>query len=115
MTILGKGNLVDVSRQGHDVGSYMRSGRRYDSVDAKAKPAKEKATAAEQKKERKARPKSPVNEPINEEKAKKFLNFLKYNEYSVVEQLQKQLACISVLVLLLSSEVHRSALMKVLN
>ncbi|XP_052881220.1 uncharacterized protein LOC128289414 [Gossypium arboreum] len=37
------------------------------------------------------------------------------NEYSVVEQLRKQPTRISVLDLLLSSEVHREALMKVLN
>ncbi|KAA3481530.1 hypothetical protein EPI10_021889 [Gossypium australe] len=47
--------------------------------------------------------------------AKEFLKFLKHSEYSVVEQLQKQPARISVLALLLSSETHRSALMKVLN
>ncbi|XP_040942156.1 uncharacterized protein [Gossypium hirsutum] len=52
---------------------------------------------------------------INEEEAKEFLKFLKHSEYSVVEQLRKQPARISVLALLLSSEVHRSALMKVLN
>ncbi|XP_040966416.1 uncharacterized protein [Gossypium hirsutum] len=48
---------------------------------------------------------SPQTEPIKG----------KHSEYSVVEQLHKQLARISVLALLLSSEVHRSALMKVLN
>ncbi|XP_052479611.1 uncharacterized protein LOC105801050 [Gossypium raimondii] len=37
------------------------------------------------------------------------------SEYSVVEQLHKQPARISALALLLSSEAHRSALMKVLN
>ncbi|KAA3460440.1 hypothetical protein EPI10_027100 [Gossypium australe] len=36
-------------------------------------------------------------------------------EYSVVEQLHKHLACISVLVLLLNSEIHRNALIKLLN
>ncbi|XP_052489773.1 uncharacterized protein LOC105764811 [Gossypium raimondii] len=38
-----------------------------------------------------------------------------HSEYSVVEQLRKQLARISVLKLLLSSESHRNALIKVLN
>ncbi|XP_017604322.1 uncharacterized protein LOC108451099 [Gossypium arboreum] len=57
----------------------------------------------------------PVNEPVNEEEAKEFLKFLKHNEYSVVEQLRKQPARISVLALLLSSKVHRIALKKVLN
>ncbi|KAA3452473.1 RNA-directed DNA polymerase (Reverse transcriptase), Ribonuclease H-like protein [Gossypium australe] len=58
---------------------------------------------------------SPINEPVKEEEAKDFLKFLKHSEYSVVEQLHKQLARISVLDLLLSSEAHRSSLMKVLN
>ncbi|KAA3470669.1 hypothetical protein EPI10_016358 [Gossypium australe] len=54
-----------------------------------------------QKKEKTIRPESPINEP--------------YSEYSVVEQLHKQPACVLVLALLLSSEAHRSALMKALN
>ncbi|KAA3478158.1 RNA-directed DNA polymerase (Reverse transcriptase), Ribonuclease H-like protein [Gossypium australe] len=56
-----------------------------------------------------------VNEPVTENKAKKFLKFLKHSEYSIVEQLHKQPARISVLVLLLNSEIHRNELMKVLN
>ncbi|KAK5785483.1 hypothetical protein PVK06_040074 [Gossypium arboreum] len=56
-----------------------------------------------------------VIEPVNEEEAKEFLKFLKHSEYSVMEQLRKQPARISMLALLLSSDVHRSALMKVLN
>ncbi|KAA3469375.1 RNA-directed DNA polymerase (Reverse transcriptase), Ribonuclease H-like protein [Gossypium australe] len=69
----------------------------------------------EHKKEKTARLESPVNEPVNENDAKEFLKFLKHSEYSFVEQLHKQPAHISVLVLLLSSETHRSALVKVLN
>ncbi|XP_016752358.1 uncharacterized protein [Gossypium hirsutum] len=60
-------------------------------------------------------PEVPVNELVKEEEAKEFLKFLKHSEYSVVEQLHKQPAHISILALLLSSEVHRSALMKMLN
>ncbi|XP_040956084.1 uncharacterized protein [Gossypium hirsutum] len=56
-----------------------------------------------------------VNQPVTENEAKEFLKFLKHSEYSVVEQLHKQQARISVLELLLSSEVHRNALIKVLN
>ncbi|XP_052876272.1 uncharacterized protein LOC128282138 [Gossypium arboreum] len=56
-----------------------------------------------------------VNEPVKEEEAREFLKFLKHSEYSVVDQLRKQLSRISVLALLLSSEVHREALMNVLN
>ncbi|XP_017617654.1 uncharacterized protein LOC108462186 [Gossypium arboreum] len=56
-----------------------------------------------------------IKEPIAENEAKEFLKFLKHSKYSVVEQLHKQPARISVLTLLLSSETHRNALMKVLN
>ena len=56
-----------------------------------------------------------VNEPIKKEEVMEFLKFLKHSEYSVVEQLHKQPARISVLALLLNSEVHRNALLKVLN
>ncbi|XP_052886940.1 uncharacterized protein LOC128295418 [Gossypium arboreum] len=56
-----------------------------------------------------------VNGPVKEEEAREFLKFLKHSEYSVVEHLRKQPTRISVLALLLSSEVHREALMKVLN
>ncbi|XP_016740208.1 uncharacterized protein [Gossypium hirsutum] len=56
-----------------------------------------------------------VNEPVKEEKAREFLKFLKHSEYNIVEQLHKQPARISVLALLLSSEGHQNALLKVLN
>ncbi|XP_016667567.1 uncharacterized protein [Gossypium hirsutum] len=56
-----------------------------------------------------------VNEPVMENEANEFLKFLRHSEYSVVEQLHQQSDRISVLALLLNSEVHRNALMKVLN
>ena len=56
-----------------------------------------------------------VNEPIKEEEAREFLKFLKHSEYSIVEQLRKQSTHISILALLLSLEVHKNALLKVLN
>ncbi|XP_052485143.1 uncharacterized protein LOC128040436 [Gossypium raimondii] len=62
-----------------------------------------------------AKPVLSINEPVKEEEAVEFLKFLKHSEYNVVEQLHKQPARISVLTLLLNSEVHRSALMKMLN
>ncbi|KAK5846371.1 hypothetical protein PVK06_002656 [Gossypium arboreum] len=60
----------------------------------------------------------PVQEtkkPVDEEEAQEFLKFIKHSEYNVVEQLNKQPAQISVLSLLLNSEPHRNALLKVLN
>ncbi|XP_039058481.1 uncharacterized protein LOC120202064 [Hibiscus syriacus] len=56
-----------------------------------------------------------INEPVTENEAVEFLKFLKHSEYSIVEQLHKLPARISILALLLSSEAHRNALMKVLN
>ncbi|XP_016667270.1 uncharacterized protein [Gossypium hirsutum] len=115
VTISGKQSPVDTSKKNQDGGSYIRSGKRYDTTSKKAQLVKGKALVVEKMKEKVTKSKLPVNEPVNEEEAKEFLKFLKYSEYSVVEQLRKQLARISVLVLLLSSEVYRSALMKVLN
>ncbi|XP_040960225.1 uncharacterized protein [Gossypium hirsutum] len=62
-----------------------------------------------------AKPVLSINEPVKEEEAMEFLKFLKHSEYNVVEQLHKQSARIFVLTLLLNSEVHRSALMRMLN
>ncbi|XP_017628906.1 uncharacterized protein LOC108471869 [Gossypium arboreum] len=107
-----KESPIDVLRGDQGKGSYTRSGRRYDTTNEEAQPTKGKAQMVE---EMKGKTTKPVNEPVNEEEAKEFLKFVKHNEYSVVEQLRKQPARISVLALLLSSEVHRSTLMKVLN
>ncbi|XP_017635947.1 uncharacterized protein LOC108478017 [Gossypium arboreum] len=107
-------NPAGTSEKGQDEGFYTRSGRRY-TPNTKVEPAKEKSVVVEQRREKTTRSESPVNELVTEKEAKEFLKFLKHNEYSVVEQLHKQPARISVLALLLSSKTHRSALMKVLN
>ncbi|XP_040967186.1 uncharacterized protein [Gossypium hirsutum] len=110
--MLEKESPVDASRGDQGKGFYTRSRRRYDTANEEVQPTKGKAQVVEEMKGKVTR---PINEPVNEEEAKEFLKFLKHSEYSVVEQLRKQPARISVLALLLSSEVHRSALMKVLN
>ncbi|XP_016704157.1 uncharacterized protein [Gossypium hirsutum] len=115
VTIQGKESLVDASKEDQDRGSYTRSGRHYDTASEKAQPVKGKAPMVKGLKEKATKSELLVNEPVNEEEAKEFLKFLKHSEYSVVEQLRKQPARILMLTLLLSSEVHRSALMKVLN
>ncbi|XP_038993436.1 uncharacterized protein LOC120117212 [Hibiscus syriacus] len=56
-----------------------------------------------------------IKEPVTENEAVEFLNFLKHSEYIIVEQLHKLPARISILALLLSSKAHRNALLKVLN
>ncbi|XP_017644578.1 uncharacterized protein LOC108485258 [Gossypium arboreum] len=95
VTMPEKEDIASASKEVQDEGSYTCSGKRYDAEGVGVEPAKAKA--------------------LKEEEAREFLKCLKHSEYSVVEQLRKQLARISVLALLLSLEVHREALMKVLN
>ncbi|XP_040944227.1 uncharacterized protein [Gossypium hirsutum] len=83
-------------------------------VSADPEPVKGNAISVEQKR-KVAEPVLSINEPVKEEEAMEFLKFLKHSEYNGVEQLHKQPAHTSVLVLLLNSKVHCSALMKVLN
>ncbi|XP_052477169.1 uncharacterized protein LOC128032582 [Gossypium raimondii] len=107
-------NSIDTLEEGQNISFYMRSGRCYDPTSARTEPIKGKTLKVEHKKKI-ARLESLVNEPVTENEAKEFLKLLKHSEYSVVEQLHKQPARISVLPLLFSLETHRSALMKVLN
>ncbi|KAA3473758.1 hypothetical protein EPI10_024114 [Gossypium australe] len=103
MTIPGVKSSVITSEEVQNEGFYTRSGKRYDPGTVRAEPVKSKTVAVEREKG----PEALINEPMKEEEAKEFLKFLKHSEYSVVEQLRKQSARISVLALLLSSEVHR--------
>ncbi|XP_017613730.1 uncharacterized protein LOC108458845 [Gossypium arboreum] len=104
-------DIASTSKEAQVEGFYTRSGKRYDTQDIRVEPTKVKAFDIEKEKGVEVL----VNEPVKEEEAREFLKFMKHSEYSVVEQLRKQPARISVLALLLSSEVHREALMKVLN
>ena len=45
----------------------------------------------------KRKEKEPMNEPITEKEAEEFLKFIKHSEYSIVEQLHKLPAKISLL------------------
>ncbi|KAL3570669.1 hypothetical protein D5086_027918 [Populus alba] len=56
-----------------------------------------------------------VNKPISEDESNDFLKLMKHSKYSVVDQLKKTPARISLMSLILSSELHRKALQKVLN
>jgi hypothetical protein len=56
-----------------------------------------------------------INKPVSDEEANEFLKLMRHNEYSVVDQLKKTPARISLLSLMLSSELHRNSLQKVLN
>ncbi|KAA3478108.1 RNA-directed DNA polymerase (Reverse transcriptase), Ribonuclease H-like protein [Gossypium australe] len=112
--ISGEENPANTLKESQDVGFFTRSGMRY-TLNTKAEPAKGKSVIVEQKKEKMIKPEAPVNEPVTEKEANEFLKVLKHSEYNVVEQLHKQPTRISILALLMSSETHRSALMKVLN
>jgi len=57
----------------------------------------------------------PVKKPVTEEEAEEFLKKMKMQDYSIVEQLRKTPAQISLLSLLIHSDEHRKALMKILN
>ncbi|XP_019262922.1 PREDICTED: uncharacterized protein LOC109240708 [Nicotiana attenuata] len=56
-----------------------------------------------------------VKKAVTEEEAEEFLKKMKMQDYSIVEQLWKTPALISVLSLLIHSDEHRRALMKILN
>ncbi|XP_057976008.1 uncharacterized protein LOC131163438 [Malania oleifera] len=60
-------------------------------------------------------PDRAVKSPISNGEAEEFLKIIKHSEYNIVDQLKKMPAHISVLSLLLNSETHREALLKVLN
>ena len=59
--------------------------------------------------------KEPINEPVTEKEADEFLKFIKHSEYNIVEQLHKLPAKISLLALIMNSEPHREAVLKVLK
>jgi len=58
---------------------------------------------------------TPVKKAVTKEEAEEFLRKMKVHDYSVVEQLRKTPAQISLLSLLIHSDEHRQALMKILN
>uniref|UniRef100_A0A2N9HR74 Uncharacterized protein n=1 Tax=Fagus sylvatica TaxID=28930 RepID=A0A2N9HR74_FAGSY len=86
------------------LGGITRSGRCYTPEELE-KRRKEAGKAVE----------DPVKTKAAEEEAADFLRIIKSSEYSIVKQLSKMPSHISVLSLLLASESHRKALLKVLN
>uniref|UniRef100_A0A2N9G920 RNA-directed DNA polymerase n=1 Tax=Fagus sylvatica TaxID=28930 RepID=A0A2N9G920_FAGSY len=86
------------------LGGITRSGRCYTPEELE-KRRKEIGKTAE----------DPAKTKVAEDEAADFLRIIKSSEYSVVKQLSKMPSHISVLALLLASESHRKALLKVLN
>jgi len=95
------------------VGGMTRSGRIYIPDDPRVKQTKDSAKKKE----------AIVEEMVNEEKKKEvseeevceFLKMIKQSEYTVIDQLNRIPAKISLLSLMMNSESHRKALLKILN
>uniref|UniRef100_A0A2N9EXH5 Uncharacterized protein n=1 Tax=Fagus sylvatica TaxID=28930 RepID=A0A2N9EXH5_FAGSY len=87
------------------LGGITRSGRCYTPEELEKRRRKEAGKAVE----------DPTKTKAAEEEAADFLRIIKSSEYSIVKQLSKMPSHISVLSLLLASESHRKALLKVLN
>ncbi|XP_052490804.1 uncharacterized protein LOC128043046 [Gossypium raimondii] len=104
VTIPGKEDVIN--KEDHDEGGHDKQ------VKARVEPIREETSIGKKKT---VEPELLVNEPIKEDEAREFLKFIKHSEYSVVDQLHKQPARISVLALLLNSEGHQNALLNVLN
>ncbi|PKI65913.1 hypothetical protein CRG98_013684, partial [Punica granatum] len=102
----GVGNL----KQQFGVMGITRSGRLYENP---ATADKGKAPATEE--ETRPRTLPTLSKNVTEEEAEAFIKVIKASEYKVVDQMAKSPAHISLLALLLNSEPHREALMRVLT
>ena len=93
-----------------------RSGRCYVPINLEAKKGKESVKGGRVKiTVLKEKGKEVINELITKAKVNEFLKFIKHSEYSIVEQLHKMPAKISLLALMLNSKPHREAMLKVLK
>ncbi|PKI73169.1 hypothetical protein CRG98_006456 [Punica granatum] len=104
-----EGSIGSVEQQ-FGVMGITRSGRVYESPTAKDKG---KAPAVEDGATPESSPFPSKN--VTEEEAEAFMKIVKASEYKVVEQIAKSPAHISLLALLLGSEPHREALLRVLT
>ena len=78
-------------------------------------PSKEKDRLFREKKGKDKEILESTSKPITEKEACKFMKFIKYNEYSVIEQLNKTPVKISLLSLFQNSKIHRESLLKALG
>lgn len=104
------------------VGGMTRSGRCYTpEYLERQRKGKEKIGEAFEKITIDPTPEQMLDDPremkkqVTNEELNQFLKLMKQSEYSVVEQLHRTKAKISLLSLILHSEPHRDALLKVLN
>ena len=97
-------------------GGITRSGRCYAPINPEIR--EEKSSAANERTKitaPKEKEKEPMNEPVTEKEAEEFLKFIKHSKYSIVEQLHKLPAKISLLALMMNFEPHREVVLKVLK
>lgn len=99
---------VDVTNIAGSSG-ITRSGRLYAPENLRGERVKEA-----QERARKGKETVEVRE-VSDKEAQEFLRVMRQSEYRVVDQLNQTPAKISMLSLLLSSEAHRAALLKILN
>ena len=78
-------------------------------------PSKEKERLSREKKGKDKQDLEGSSKPITEKKASEFLKFIKHNEYSVIEQLNKTLTKISLLSLFQNLKTYRNALLNALG
>ena len=98
------------------MGGMARSGQCYASINSRAKKGENSSKSGGIKIAiPKGKDKEVINEPIIEAEVNEFLKFIKHSEYSIVKQLHKMLAKISLLALMLNSEPHKEAMLKVLK
>ncbi|PKI72256.1 hypothetical protein CRG98_007330 [Punica granatum] len=90
--------------------AITRSGRVYQGLELTDKGKAPVVTSSTTSEVAPLRPKK-----VTDQEAKDFMKVIKASEYKVVEQMSKSSAHISLLSLLLSSEPHRNALLKVLT
>ncbi|XP_070029866.1 uncharacterized protein [Nicotiana sylvestris] len=92
----------EIKEEVSETGGLTRSGRCFTPEELrKTKPFKDSQM--------------PVKKSVTEEEAEEFLKKMKVQDYSIVEQLRKTPAQISLLSLLIHSDEHRRVLMKILN
>ena len=97
-------------------GGMTRSGRCYAPINPETREG-ESSAANERTKiaALKRNEKESMNESVTEKEVEEFLKFIKHSEYNIVEQLHKLPAKISPLDLMMNSEPHKEAVLKVLK
>ncbi|GLT83159.1 hypothetical protein SLE2022_014660 [Rubroshorea leprosula] len=96
----------------NDVSNMTHSGRCYVSPEVEES---RRATLKTKDITIEEMPEESPKKLVSKNEVTKFLNILRKSEYGIIEQLNKTLAKISVLELILSSEVHLDTLVKVLK